>query len=199
MQTLSDLLFGSLAGQRIGGAAPQDGAATADGTAAADEAAQAAERDLAEWLRQDTDPEQLPGLRTRAVTQRDLLTGSSFAMTGGMEGSGLYSLWGRGAVTRFDGREGDLTLDGEVVSGMLGTDWTRDALTAGLVVAHSRGEGGYASPVSRATCRTVSDRFMRPSPLADTKTGEPLVCRPSGPHPALNSTGPRPNTLWSLR
>ena len=36
------------------------------------------------------------------------------------------SLWGRGAVTRFDGREGSLSLDGEVASGMVGLDWSRD-------------------------------------------------------------------------
>ena len=66
------------------------------------------------------------------------------------------SLWGRGAFTRFDGRErgpgGDLRLEGEVGSAMLGADWTggRDrpgsgagAWTAGLLLAHSRGEGSY--------------------------------------------------------
>ena len=70
------------------------------------------------------------------------------------------SLWGRGAVTRFDGREGSLSLDGEVASGMVGLDWSRDpgsrlggrdrsgsgagAWTAGLIVSRSVGEGGYA-------------------------------------------------------
>ena len=62
-------------------------------------------------------------------TARDLLTGTSFALTGeaGGAGSGTVSLWGRGAVSRFDGREGDLTLSGEVTSAMLGADWMRDA------------------------------------------------------------------------
>ena len=95
------------------------------------------------------------GYRGRPVTERDLLTGTSFALTAEAAGGGLVSLWGRGAVSRFDGRErrpgGDLTLDGEVVSAMLGTDWTggpgsgsgAGAWTAGLLVAHSRGEGGY--------------------------------------------------------
>ena len=43
-------------------------------------------------------------------TARDLLTGTSFALTGeaGGAGSGMVSLWGRGAVSRFDGREGEL-------------------------------------------------------------------------------------------
>ena len=32
--------------------------------------------------------------------------------------------WGRGAVTSFEGREGDLNLDGEVTTWMVGTDWS---------------------------------------------------------------------------
>ena len=34
-------------------------------------------------------------------------------------------------------------MSGEVASGMLGADWTRGPWTAGLMVAHSRGEGEY--------------------------------------------------------
>ena len=77
------------------------------------------------------------------MTQRDFLLGSSFSFTGGTEREGTYALWGRGAVTRFDGREGDLSLNGEVTGAMLGADWSRDALMAGLVVSHSLGEGSY--------------------------------------------------------
>ena len=126
----------SLAGQRVGGgpagkAGPEDGAV------------QAAERTLADWLRNGTDPELRRSFGSRTVTERDLLTGSSFSLTAGTKRSGYYALWGRGAVTRFEGRDGALALDGEVASGMLGADWTQGAVTAGLVVAHSRGEGGY--------------------------------------------------------
>ena len=52
-------------------------------------------------------------------------------------------MWGRGAISRFDGREGELTLEGEVASAMLGADWTRERGTVGLMVTHSRGEGSY--------------------------------------------------------
>ena len=85
------------------------------------------------------------GYGSRALTGRDLLTGTSFSLTAQAAGGagGLVSLWGRGAVSRFDGREGGLSLDGEVASAMLGTDWTREAWTAGLLLSHSRGEGGY--------------------------------------------------------
>ena len=80
------------------------------------------------------------------MTERDLLLGSSFALTGGSAESGFGALWGRAAVSGFDGRDGELTVDGEVTSAMVGADWTRGPATAGLTVAHSRGEGSYRSP-----------------------------------------------------
>ena len=83
--------------------------------------------------------------RSRAVTPRDLLTGSAFMLTAETAGKDMVSLWGRGAVTRFDGRQDELTLDGEVVTGMLGTDWTRGRWIAGLIAAHSAAEGGYSA------------------------------------------------------
>ena len=82
--------------------------------------------------------------RWRAVTGRELLTGTSFALTGGSaESGGFGGLWGRGAVSRFDGRAGDLSLDGKVTSGLLGADWAARGWTAGLAVGQSRGAGRY--------------------------------------------------------
>ena len=95
------------------------------------------------------------------MTPRDLLVGSAFSLTAETAGKDLVSLWGRGAVSRFDGREGDLSLDGEVASGMIGADWTSGPgsgsssgagpgsksgagpWTVGLMVSHARGTGGY--------------------------------------------------------
>ena len=58
----------------------------------------------------------------RSATGRDLLQGTSFALTGEAQGDGVLSIWGRGAVTRFDGRDGDLAVDGEVATGLFGAD-----------------------------------------------------------------------------
>ncbi len=85
---------------------------------------------------------------------RDLLTGSSFTLTGETGTGGAIGIWGRGALGRFDGRAGEISLDGEVAGFMLGADWTWDpgpesgagAWTAGLLVARSEGEGGYRGP-----------------------------------------------------
>ena len=116
----------SLAGERVGGQA---------------EPGSEAER---EARREEEARRDAQGFRSRAVTPRDLLTGSSFTLTEETAGKDLVSFWGRGAVTSFDGREGDLTLDGEVATGMLGADWTRGRWTTGLILSHSSAEGGYS-------------------------------------------------------
>ena len=131
-----------LAGERIGGQ-PAPGS-EAERDARREEEAWRATQRLADWLKSETDPEEAQLRAWRALTPRDLLTGSAFALTAETAGKDLVSLWGRGAVTRFDGREGELTLDGEVLTGMLGADWSWGRWTAGLIVSHSRGEGGYS-------------------------------------------------------
>ena len=136
-----------LAGRRIGpragtGAAPQDGEARQAAAAAARLAA------LSRWLRDGTEAED--GFVSQPVSERDLLTGSSFTVTaaaGGADG-GIASLWGRGALTSFDGRAGEEAVSGDVTSVMLGADWTRASFgagnwAAGLMLSHSRGEGTY--------------------------------------------------------
>ena len=132
----------ALAGERIGGQA-EPGSEEERDARREEEARRDAQR-FADWLRGETDPEEAERRKSRSVTPRDLLTGSSFGLTSETAGKDLVSLWGRGAVSRFDGREGRLTLDGEVVTGMLGADWTRGRWAAGLIASHSAGEGGYS-------------------------------------------------------
>ena len=97
-------------------------------------------------------PESAGRVQWRPLTGREFVTGTSFALTGGSaEAGGFVSLWGRGAISRFDGREGDLTLDGEVTTGLMGADWAADPgsgsgagrWTAGLATGHARGTGSY--------------------------------------------------------
>ena len=79
-----------------------------------------------------------------ALTQRDLIVGTSFALTGGSaEGGGFASLWGRGSIAGFDGREGSLTVNGEVTTGLVGADWASANWIAGLAIGHSSGTGGW--------------------------------------------------------
>ena len=141
----------SLAGQRIGGAAlPKDVAERQEANRS---------RSLSDWLNAGTEPARRLNLGTRTMTERDLLTGSSFALTAATKGSGLISIWGRGAVTRFTGREGDLSVDGEVASGMLGADWTEGAWKSGLLVSHSLGDGGYRGASAGTVTSTLTGIF----------------------------------------
>ena len=128
----------SLAGQQVGEAGAEEDSEAHEAEAGLDR--------LTEWLRGAGGEEEASALQSRTVSGRELLSGTSFALTAGSAESGFGALWGRGAVSRFDGREGDVTLDGEVASALLGADFTRGRGTAGLVVAHSLGEGGYRSP-----------------------------------------------------
>ena len=104
---------------------------------------------LTDGLRDATDPN-AEATHSRTISNRDLLLGSTFLLTAadGAPGTGgaTYSLWGRSAVSNFDGRDGDLTVNGEVVSAMLGADWSRGHMLAGLIVGHSSGDGGYRAP-----------------------------------------------------
>ena len=165
-----------LAGQALpfrDGAGDRAKAAANDNTGAGDNAsgrafrADARDREavaaIRDWLAQaganddrrawDGNPEGDDRVRSRALTGRDFVTGTSFELTGGSaEAGGHAALWGRGALSRFDGREGDLTLDGEVTTGLVGADWAAapgagsgaGRWTAGLAVGHARGTGSYS-------------------------------------------------------
>ena len=99
---------------------------------------------LTAWLRgEDGEADRAALSGTQAVSERELFTGTSFALTGGSPEEGTVSAWGRGVLSNFDGREGELTLDGEVGNLMLGVDVTRGRATAGLMLSHARGSGGY--------------------------------------------------------
>ena len=153
------------AGPAPQGAAAERGAADPDPRTAREKATEEAEaraglEAMTTWLRGEDRQEgrASAGARTQAVTARQLLTGSSFAFTGEAKPGGLVSFWGRGGAARFAGREGELSLDGEAVSAMLGADWTggpqaqrggaagagAGSWTAGLLLSHTRGEGRYS-------------------------------------------------------
>ena len=51
--------------------------------------------------------------------------------------------WGRGTLTEFDSRDGDITLDGDVLTGTLATDYEGERLLGGLAVSYSDGDGSF--------------------------------------------------------
>ena len=144
----------TVAGQRIGAAqAPSE-------EEAREAEAQARLEDFSTWLAGEAEARE-SRTGSRSVAPRELLTGSSFALTTGADGigGGLVSLWGRGAVSSFDGREGELSLSGEVTGAMLGADWTRERSTMGLMLSHARGEGSYRGADSGKVSSTVTGLY----------------------------------------
>ena len=136
----------ALAGERIG---PRDGTgddAEREQARREAEVRHEAER-LAAWLAGGDMA--APEPESRATAAEDLLAGSSFTLASRTASGGLAAFWGRGAVTRFDGREGEMALDGEVATAMLGADWTPGAsgrTRLGIVVSRSAGDGPYSGP-----------------------------------------------------
>ena len=131
-----------LAGERL------EWTAASDGT---QPVAQQVADQVAQWLVAGSGDSGNPAVRT--LNGDDLLASSSFALASPVSGGGLLSFWGRGAVTNFDGRDGELSLDGQVTTVMLGTDWRwgqwpdggegRRSI-AGLLLSRSTADGGYA-------------------------------------------------------
>ena len=139
----------TLAGERLGWSTDAD---------AGQPVAQQAVEQLAQWLVVGNGENGDVALRT--MQGRELVANSSFAFASPSSGGHLFSFWGRGAVTNFDGREGELTLDGEVTTWLLGTDWSwgqwpgggeARRSTAGLLLSRSTSDGGYDSPAGASS------------------------------------------------
>ena len=79
-----------------------------------------------------------------SMSGQDLLLGTNFSLSRGADVTGgNLTFWGRAAYSGFDGKEGDLSLDGEVVTGLLGMDYARQRWLLGLAVSRSGGTGSY--------------------------------------------------------
>ena len=84
-------------------------------------------------------------LASRAHSMGELLLASSFhiASAEGREDASRWSLWGRGARSSFSGRDGELTLDGDVTTGLVGADYESGEALLGVALAWSAGDGSY--------------------------------------------------------
>ena len=88
----------------------------------------------------------------------DVLTGSDFAMNRETRG-GILSFWSRGAQSRFAGREGALSLGGDVRTTMFGADYARGPLVAGLSLSNSRGLGEYTGASGGQVASSVTGLY----------------------------------------
>ena len=86
---------------------------------------------------------------------RTVLLGSSFRLALGADEAAPPSAlrltaWGRVTSTQFDGKDGNLSLDGDVLTGTVGVDSEWDRWLAGVAVSHSRGDGSFTMPGTEA-------------------------------------------------
>ena len=88
----------------------------------------------------------------------DLLTGSDFSMNRESRG-GILSFWSRGAQSRFSGREGALSLGGDVRTTMFGADYAKGPVVAGLSLSNSRGLGEYAGAAGGQVASSVTGLY----------------------------------------
>ena len=89
----------------------------------------------------------------------DVLTGSAFALNRERSQGGTLSFWSRGARSHFAGREGSLSLGGDVRTTMFGADYAKGPVIAGLSLAHSRGLGEYAGVAGGQVASAVTGLY----------------------------------------
>ena len=108
----------------------------------------------------------------RSVTGREILLGSSFHLAGdsgdgGGGGTGMTA-WGRVTTGGFDGEAtadgGNVRIDGEVTTGILGTDAKWGRVLAGVALSVSEGDGSFDQPGVDAG--TIESTMTTGSPYA---------------------------------
>ena len=99
------------------------------------------------------------GLLRMGLGGGDMLTGSDVALGRETGHGGLLSFWSRGAQSRFAGREGALSLGGDVRTTMVGADYATGPLVTGLSLSHSRGLGEYAGVAGGQVASSVTGLY----------------------------------------
>ena len=81
----------------------------------------------------------------RTITGEDLVLRSAFHLSGGAaNGEGTaFTAWGRVATGGFEAQVDDVTMDGNVTTGLVGFDAEWERALAGVMLSHSEGEGSY--------------------------------------------------------
>ena len=99
------------------------------------------------------------GLQQMGLGGTDVPTGSAFALNQQTGHGGILSFWSRGAQSHFAGREGALSLGGDVRTTMFGADYAKGPVVAGLSLSHSRGLGHYAGAAGGRVASAVTGLY----------------------------------------
>ena len=81
----------------------------------------------------------------RTLTRDDLLLRSAFHLSsgGGEAAEPAFTTWGRVSMSGFEAEVDDVTMDGDVTTGLIGFDAEWERVLAGVMVSQSTGEGDY--------------------------------------------------------
>ena len=109
---------------------------------------------LPEWAKDARREEE-----ARTITADDLRLRSAFHLSSGSgePGGPAFTTWGRVSTGGFDAEVddvttgGDVTMDGDVTTGLLGFDAEWDNLLAGVMLSQSTGEGAYRLDPGKGT------------------------------------------------
>ncbi len=87
------------------------------------------------------------GADARTITADNLLLRSAFHLSSGGDGAQgggpAFTAWGRVSTGRFDAEEDDITIDGDVTTGLVGFDAEWERALAGIMLSQSSGDGAY--------------------------------------------------------
>ena len=113
------------------------------------------------------------GRESKSMSWIDVLTSSSFSLTE-EHGDGEYtSMWARGVKSGFDSKEGTVSLSGEVITGMIGADWSSEDSRIGVILSHSEGDGDIE--YDNGTAGTVSSSITALVPWASEAISERIT------------------------
>ena len=99
------------------------------------------------------------GLLQMGLGGGDMLAGSAISLDRETRHGGILSFWSRNAQSYFSGREGALTLGGNVRTTMFGADYAKGPVVAGLSLSHSRGLGEYAGKTGGQVASAVTGLY----------------------------------------
>ena len=83
----------------------------------------------------------------RTITAEDIRLRSAFHLSSGGDGTHgggpAFTAWGRVATGGFEAEEDDVTMDGDVTTGLVGFDAEWERALAGVMLSQSSGDGSY--------------------------------------------------------
>ena len=83
----------------------------------------------------------------RTITAEDIRLRSAFHLSSGGDGTHgggpAFTAWGRVATGGFEAEEDDVTMDGDVTTGLVGFDAEWERALAGIMLSQSSGDGSY--------------------------------------------------------